>query len=69
LEKRGTPTINVCTDEFATLGRMEAQYQGMPCLPIVAIPHPLGGLSPEEVTHRARLAFKEIMKLLEKEME
>jgi hypothetical protein len=48
---------------------MEAQYQGMPCLPIVAIPHPLGGLSPEEVTHRAKLAFKEIMKLLEKEME
>jgi hypothetical protein len=68
LEKRGTPTITICTDEFATLGSMEAQILRMPRLPIVTIPHPLGGLKPEEVAGRAGLAFQELVKFLNKEM-
>jgi hypothetical protein len=61
LEKRGTPTLSICTDEFTTLGRMQAQALRMPHLPIVVIPHPLGGLKPEEVRERAERAVEEIL--------
>lgn len=63
MEKRGIPTISICTDEFAPLGSMEAQALKMPHLPIVIIPHPLGGLKPEEVAERAKVAFQEIAKI------
>jgi hypothetical protein len=42
---------------------MEAQALKMPHLPIVIIPHPLGGLKPEEVAERAKVAFQEIAKI------
>ena len=61
LEKRGTPTLSICTDEFATLGRMQAQALRMPRLPIAVIPHPLGGLKPEEVEGRAKGAVEKIL--------
>jgi len=68
LEKQGTPTISICTDEFAPLGKMEAQALRMPFLPMVSIPHPLGGLKPEEVAEKAKVAFQEILSILDKEM-
>jgi hypothetical protein len=69
LEKRKTPTISICTDEFLSLGRLEAQTLQMPRLPMVSIPHPLGGLRPEEVAEKARMAFHEILRILRKEKE
>ena len=68
MEKRGTPTISICTDEFSPLGSMEAQALQMPRLPMAVIPHPLGGLKPEEVAEKARLAFQEVEKILHEEM-
>jgi hypothetical protein len=47
---------------------MEAQALQMPRLPMAVIPHPLGGLKPEEVAEKARLAFQEIEKILNEEM-
>ncbi len=35
----------------------------MPRLPIVLIPHPVGGLKPEEVAERALVALHEIEKM------
>jgi hypothetical protein len=42
---------------------MVAQTLRMPRLPMVVIPHPLGGLKPEQVMDKARLAFQGILKL------
>ena len=36
---------------------MEAQALQMPRLPIVFIPHPVGGLKPKEVAERALVAL------------
>jgi hypothetical protein len=43
---------------------MEAQALQMPRLPMAVIPHPLGGLKPEEVAEKAKIAFQEIEKIL-----
>jgi hypothetical protein len=67
LEKRGTPTISICTDEFTPLGKMEAQALRMPSLPMVIIPHPVGGLKPEEVAEKARVASQEVVSVLQQE--
>jgi hypothetical protein len=60
LEKRGIPVATICTDEFFELGKAEADYLGMPGLPIVAIPHPMAGRSAESVGEVADQAFAEI---------
>ena len=36
----------------------------MPGLPIVAVPHPIGGLKPEEVQRKAEMAIEEIVHVL-----
>jgi len=35
---------------------------------MAVIPHPLGGLKPEEVAEKARLAFQEVEKILNEEI-
>lgn len=54
LEDRGTPTATVNSDEFIALGEAEARSLGMPTLPIVTVPHPMGDVPEPEVRERAR---------------
>lgn len=58
--------MTICTNTFLALGRVEAQRFGMPSLNIAAIPHPVGGLRPEEVQQRADNVFEEVISLLTK---
>jgi hypothetical protein len=44
------------TDEFLPLGRAEAASRGLPDLPIVTVPHPIGGVAPEGVAAKASAA-------------
>jgi hypothetical protein len=46
---------------------MEARTLHMPRLPVVIIPHPLGGLTPGEVEERAIGALQKIITLLDQE--
>lgn len=64
LENRGVPTVSICSSEFATLGRAEAQALGMPSLAIVTVSHPVGGLKQEEVQQRANDAIDELVQML-----
>lgn len=64
LEKRGKPTVTICTDEFASLGIMEAKALQMSHLPIAILSHPLGGLKSEEVAEKTKLIFKDILRIL-----
>lgn len=41
-----------------------ASNLGVPGLPIVVIPHPLGGQAPEDVDRKAEMAVKEIVRVL-----
>lgn len=64
IEKRSVPCALVVTDEFARLAHVEARSLGLEGLPIVVIPHPLGGQGPDEVQSKAREAAEEIVRVL-----
>ena len=50
LTKRGLIAAVVCSDSFMKLGAAQAKVFGVPDLPLLRIPHPLGGLSIEKVS-------------------
>jgi len=64
LERAGTPTATVNSDEFVTLGQSEARSLGLPGLPLVTVPHPMGGVPEADVRERARAVLPEIVAVL-----
>ncbi|MCZ7574186.1 MAG: hypothetical protein M5U01_37020 [Ardenticatenaceae bacterium] len=54
----------ICTDAFAGLARDEAAAGGLPDLPLVVIPHPLGGLTAAEVHSKAEEALTQVVQVL-----
>lgn len=64
LERRGIPCATVNTKEFVMLGQSEAIALGLPGLPIVAVPHPIGDLPEEDVRQKARNVAEEIARVL-----
>ena len=63
-EKRGTPTVSVVSHEFEALGKVESRALGMANLPMVIVPHPIGGIAPEEVARKADDAFEDMIEAL-----
>jgi len=66
LSKRGIMAVQICSTPFIGLGAAQAKVFGVPNLPIVVIPHPLGGLSIEMVEARAQAALEQMIGLIEK---
>jgi hypothetical protein len=64
MEERGVPTVMICTDEFGHLGRSEADSLGMPALPIVQVPHPLGGQKRAAIIEKADKALAQVVQTL-----
>jgi hypothetical protein len=64
LEKRNIPVATICTDEFFALGKAEAEFLGVPGLPIAVIPHPMAGQPPQRVAEIAEHSFDEIVHIL-----
>ncbi|EQA98403.1 hypothetical protein L485_17125 [Sphingobium baderi LL03] len=64
LEKRGVPTATVNSDAFVVLGQQEAVALGVPGLPIVTVPHPMGDVSAEEVERRAAAMAAQVVHVL-----
>ena len=52
LRKRGLITAVVCSTVFLKLGQTQAKIFGVPDLPLLVIPHPLGGLDLDSVKGR-----------------
>ncbi len=64
LAKRGLTTAVICSEPFKALGKNQARVFGAPDLPLVMIPHPLGGLSLEQVQGRALVAIPQVVALI-----
>ncbi|MGB9977897.1 UGSC family (seleno)protein [Methanobacterium sp.] len=64
LEKKGTPTISICSDNFMDYARSLAKSYGADDLRIVEIKHPISGQKEEDVRKKARETTREIKKIL-----
>lgn len=64
LRKRGLVAAVICSDPFLKLAQTQARVFGIPDLPLMMIPHPLGGISLDDVKARARHVLPELLKLL-----
>ncbi len=64
LTKRGVMAAVVCSDTFMKLGTAQAKVFGVPDLPLLKIPHPLGGLSIEKVEQRAAVALPQLLEVV-----
>ena len=69
LQKRGLTTAVICSGPFMKLGQAQARVFGVPDLPLLLIPHPLGGLAIEEVKARADHAVPLFVKLVKESMQ
>ena len=66
LRKRGLVTAVICSEPFLKLGQNQARTFGVPDLPLIWIPHPLGGLDLNSVRGRADVAVQQIVDLVNK---
>ena len=64
LRKRGLVTAVICSDPFIKLGQTQARTFGTPDLPLIRIPHPLGGLDLEGVKARAGAAIPQLVEMI-----
>lgn len=64
LRKRGLITAVVCSDPFMKLGQAQARTFGVPDLPLLRIPHPLGGIDLENVKTRVAAALPALLDLV-----
>ena len=69
MEKAGVPTATFCSSEFSALGANERTALGMPGLPIVVVPHPVGGIPPEEARALGNGAVDEVRRILTSDAE
>ena len=65
LEKRGTATVTVATDAFARLAALQARSMGYPGLAVVVVPHPLGGIDPQQVQAKVAAAADAVVELVQ----
>jgi len=64
LRKRGLVTAVICSEPFLTLGRNQSRVFGVPDLPLLLIPHPLGGLDLHGVKGRAQHAIPQVIEII-----
>jgi hypothetical protein len=69
MEKAGVPTVTIVTERFEALGRAVAESLDQPNLPLLVIPHPLGGLPAEDVRERAALIAEKLPETLKEAFE
>ena len=69
MEKAGVPTATFCSSEFSALGANERTALGMPGLPIVVVPHPVGGIPPEVARALGNGAVDEVRRILTSDAE
>ncbi|MBI3069002.1 MAG: hypothetical protein HY323_09460 [Betaproteobacteria bacterium] len=64
LKRRGLAAALICSESFLELGRTQARVFGVPDLPLVVVPHPLGGLALDRVEERARAAVPQVIEII-----
>ncbi|MDA0733677.1 MAG: hypothetical protein O2909_02635 [Chloroflexi bacterium] len=61
LERRGIPTVAVCSHLFVRLGETERRALGMPELPMAIAQHPIGGIKADAVQAKADALLEQVI--------
>ena len=64
VRRRGPMTAVVCSEAFLKLAQNQARVFGVADLPLIVIPHPLGGIAMPEVRSRAERALPQLLDLM-----
>jgi hypothetical protein len=64
LRKRGLVTAVILSEPFLKLGKNQSRVFGVPDLPLLLIPHPLGGLDLAGVKGRAQHAVPQVLEII-----
>lgn len=64
LRHRGIMTAVICSEAFLNLAQTQARVFGVPDLPLIVIPHPLGGIGMDAVRSRAAHALPQLLDLV-----
>ncbi len=68
LRKRGVAAAVICSEPFLGLGTAQARVFGVPDLPLLTVPHPIGGISLEKVQGRAMVAAPKLIEFIKDRM-
>ncbi len=68
LRKHGVLTALICSESFRNLAITQARVFGYPDLPLIMIPHPLGGLPLDGVRQRADVAIPQVVNLVREQV-
>ena len=64
LEKRGTPAVVICTDQFLATANAMAEVQGIPGYRYALVEHPTARLPREELLERVRSVLPQVAGIL-----
>jgi hypothetical protein len=64
LDRRGVPTAVICTEQFVSSVRAQAEICGNPLYPFVVVAHPIGSLTKRELGERADAAVPRVVAIL-----
>ena len=68
LRKRGLVTAVIVSGPFLNLGKNQSRVFGVPDLPLLLIPHPLGGLDLDGVKGRAQHAIPQVVSVIKEQL-
>jgi hypothetical protein len=68
LRKRGLVTAVILSEPFLKLGKNQSRVFGVPDLPLLLIPHPLGGLDLDGVKGRAQHAIPQVVSIIKEQL-
>jgi hypothetical protein len=64
LDRRGVPTAVICTEQFVSSVKAQAEICGNPLYPFAIVAHPIGSLSWRELEERADAALPRVVAIL-----
>lgn len=65
LKRRGLTTAVIHSTSFKALAKANARALGAPDLPLIEIPHPLGGIAASDVAARVEVALPQLLAFIE----
>jgi hypothetical protein len=68
-ERKGTPAAVICSDAFEATADAMSDVQGAPGYHYLTTPHPVAGLTAEQVHERAEAVASDVAELLARRSE